>query len=483
MLAEPVGSAEPAGAVLLDSSDHRARLLAVAETDENLVQDDVVQDRGAARFEQLGEQASVGAAAFDEVGDAASPERADRGVDREAAGPPRELGRPVDRIAHALVLRLDEIRRGHGHCGAVCVLVRAERDPRVVRDVQPFMGVGRPGIGPVGTAQQVRRARARPRPRGRTRRRGGTRLRPRSAASAIASKSSNAPVFTSPAWPQTIVGTPPRSGSSSTRIRPWSSAGTTWSELAPIPRSRSARSIVTWRFAPDDDADRGRAGETVGGDVPAGLREHVVPRGRERGDVRHLAAGDVGDRDIRAAARAARRASHARRPRRPRRRARRRRGPGSDPRPRSASRRRARRAPPRRSRSRSSGPRPSRRAPARPPRRASRQPRRRRSRPPGAAHRAPRSAPRHSPRRGSGRSPSVSMKSAAWSAVRCRSSRSFIAATVPAKLVAACRAGSRSPESASSSSRWSTSTPPSASTPACSAFPWFCAGRTARRSG
>ena len=48
----------------------------------------------------------------------------------------------------------------------------------------------------------------------------------------------------------------------------------------------------------DDHADRRRAGETVGFDVPADLREHVVARSGERGDVSHLAAGDEPDRDV-----------------------------------------------------------------------------------------------------------------------------------------------------------------------------------------
>jgi len=74
-----------------------------------------------------------------------------------------------------------------------------------------------------------------------------------SAASAIAARSSQAPVLTLPACPLTIVGASERestSGRSSARIRPWPSAGTVSICSEPSPRNRSARSTVTCRSSP-----------------------------------------------------------------------------------------------------------------------------------------------------------------------------------------------------------------------------------------
>ena len=218
MLSVPVGAAEPARAVLLHARDRLTRALAVADSYEHLVEDDVVQHRRAAGFERFREPARVRAAALDHLRDARAAERADRRVDREAARAARELRRPVDLVALALVVRLHEIRRGHAHRRAVRLGMRAEREPGVVRDVQPLVAVGRPRVRALAAAQQVaelRRSRG-PEPEG------AVDVEPRAASaatSAIASRSSKAPVFTSPAWPQTIVGPSP-SRSSSTRIRP-----------------------------------------------------------------------------------------------------------------------------------------------------------------------------------------------------------------------------------------------------------------------
>ena len=49
-------------------------------------------------------------------------------------------------------------------------------------------------------------------------------------------------------------------------------------------------------LAADEDANRRRAGQAVAVDVPAGFGEHVLAGGRERGDVRHLAAGHERER-------------------------------------------------------------------------------------------------------------------------------------------------------------------------------------------
>ena len=74
-----------------------------------------------------------------------------------------------------------------------------------------------------------------------------------SQASAISPSGSTAPVFTFPAWAQTIVGPLPSARaarSASARIRPSPSAGTGSSAAVPSPSSRSERSIVTCRSPP-----------------------------------------------------------------------------------------------------------------------------------------------------------------------------------------------------------------------------------------
>src|SRR5581483_2717179 len=80
------------------------------------------------------------------------------------------------------------------------------------------------------------------------------------AAAAISAKESNAPVFTSPAWAQTIAGPPPSASASlsaSACIRPWSSTSTRSTEPVPSPISRRARYSVECAFAPARTRIRG----------------------------------------------------------------------------------------------------------------------------------------------------------------------------------------------------------------------------------
>ena len=100
-----------------------------------------------------------------------------------------------------------------------------------------------------------------------------------------------APVFTSPAWAQTIVGPPVaerRRAARRRRIRPWSSACD-----APMRRAepeQPQRAVDGARAAARRRArgSRGAPAEPVALDVPADRVEHVVARRRERGHVRHL---------------------------------------------------------------------------------------------------------------------------------------------------------------------------------------------------
>ena len=96
------------------------------------------------------------AAALDQLDQPAAAERAQRGVDREAARAARELGHPVDLVAHPLrALVLDQVRGRDRHRRAVRLGVLAEDDPRVVGHVQPLVRVGRPRVGALEARDEV----------------------------------------------------------------------------------------------------------------------------------------------------------------------------------------------------------------------------------------------------------------------------------------------------------------------------------------
>ena len=179
-------------------------------------------------------------------------ERADRGPGGQRAGAARELGAVAHRVALGLaadgeirggVLHRRRVHRRDGRrsrsrsrtgrsatCGRRSPTSRRRRDP----------GRGARGAGS-------------PRPRGRTRRRRGPRRRAR--ARRRRSSRGRRTRRCSPRRPgrrrSSAPSAPARtSSSSSARILPWSSTGTTCSWARPIPSSRSARVSVTWRFSP-----------------------------------------------------------------------------------------------------------------------------------------------------------------------------------------------------------------------------------------
>ena len=111
-----------------------------------------------------GEPRGEVAAALDELGDPAAAELADRRVDREPAGAAGELRRPVQLVARAALVGVDQVVGVDGGRAAVRLRAGAEHDPAVVGNVQPFVPVGRPRVRPLGAVDQVREARARRRP-------------------------------------------------------------------------------------------------------------------------------------------------------------------------------------------------------------------------------------------------------------------------------------------------------------------------------
>ena len=167
--------------------------------------------------------------------------------------------------------------------------------PAVVRDVEPLVRVGRPRVGALDAGGRWPQRRATPRPTGRTRRRRAATRRPLARRRRSPSIGSNAPVFTLPAWAQTIVGpSPPASAARS--------ASATHAALVvgrhdcdaavPRPRKRSARSIGAVPLRAGDDADRAARRSARRARRPSRRAASTWCRAAARPvDVRHLAAG------------------------------------------------------------------------------------------------------------------------------------------------------------------------------------------------
>ena len=233
----------------------------------------------------------------DQVGHAGPAERAQRRPHRHAAGPPRQLGHLVQRVA---LVR----RRARGSSpaspNARCAAATGSRDDRdaaVVRRVERLVRVGGPRVGPLDAVDAGAAATATPPPTARTRRRrapthragapgrctrrtGRTR---RSAGCPPAARRSSA-----------RRRRPGRRRRASGRIRPWSSAGD---------RGRRAEAEVAQRQVDGGvpvlaDAARGPGEPPVRPspvEVPAGPGEHLLPAGGQAGEVGHRGAGDEPD--------------------------------------------------------------------------------------------------------------------------------------------------------------------------------------------
>ena len=278
-------------------------LVVVAEADEHLVEHDVVEDLDAlgSAPSSSAKRAGVVAAALDELGDRPCGRASAARRRREAARAARELrvssppGRARRRARPAQVAgaRRDiaarcasgcaqnAIPESYGTFSHLCASVAHESarstpatrwrkrglargpEPERAVDVQPGAGALR-RVGDL--VERVERAGvdvARP-----ARRRSSARRR-RSA----------------------------RRASASARIRPCSSAATR--SICAVPMPEEAQRAVDRDVPLARRRGRGAAARPGGRRVrvPAGRREHVVPRGGERGHVRHLAAGDEAGRD------------------------------------------------------------------------------------------------------------------------------------------------------------------------------------------
>ena len=159
----PICSSEPARAVGLDAADDLTRrLVVVAEADEHLVEDDVVQDldarlRAEEHLRRLARGRSSG-----------------RRARRRRCGPaseaqPRLRSRVLaattrDPVGGAAAVGALEVARRDGHRVAVRLRVAAEDDAAVVRDVQPLVRIRRPRVCALAAHCEMPEARARARP-------------------------------------------------------------------------------------------------------------------------------------------------------------------------------------------------------------------------------------------------------------------------------------------------------------------------------
>ena len=101
-----------------------------------------------------GEQRRVLAAAVDQVGEPAAAELAQRGVDREPARAARGLRRVLVVVA---VIGVDQVGGRDAHRALVRGAVCDDRQPAVVRDVEPLVGVGGPRVRALDARTSARR--------------------------------------------------------------------------------------------------------------------------------------------------------------------------------------------------------------------------------------------------------------------------------------------------------------------------------------
>ena len=153
LAALPAGSAAPAVARFLERCDHSPCALVVAERDNDLVQDDIVQDFDASQRELVREPAGLIAVTVDQFGEPASAELPQRRPDIDAARAARAVRREIDGVT---MLAEQEVVAGDGHRGPKALGLAHKGDAGVVRHVEPLVRVGRKGIGGLESGHQMR---------------------------------------------------------------------------------------------------------------------------------------------------------------------------------------------------------------------------------------------------------------------------------------------------------------------------------------
>ena len=114
------GAARPGLAALLDGTEDSVGRRVVLESDQHLVQDDVVQDLASRQpGEPVGKRARSAATALDEIRHTGATERAKCRVDREPSRAPRVLGGEVERISRGTSVGVHEVRGSDTEGGLV----------------------------------------------------------------------------------------------------------------------------------------------------------------------------------------------------------------------------------------------------------------------------------------------------------------------------------------------------------------------------
>ena len=287
----------------------RSVALGVAERDEHLVQHDVVQHLVARGAQPVGEARA-------RAGRCARPGRRALRA-RASAAPPRPRRRARAATARACTAQGSRARAlpaGSRRVTAIAARsargVAHEREAAVVGHVEPLVRVGGPRVGALDARREVG---ARRRGRGPQAERAvdvhpgarAVRARRRSP------RGSKAPVFTLPAWRQTIVGLVERAAARRRASAPAPSTGTRTTRSRPSPSRPSALSTLTCDLVARRRRAIGGAPNRPSASTSQPARASSAWRAAaSAGEVRHRRAGDEAAAAVRRAG-AARRAASA----------------------------------------------------------------------------------------------------------------------------------------------------------------------------
>ncbi len=293
---EPDIHAVPSASSRRVTSWVRSSLPKLAHTWEknDVVLDGSAVDPGDAR----GEAGGVPAVAVDEGRQAGAAEGAHDRPDGDAAGAAGDFGDELERVARRVP---DQVLPVHPHGGAQRGTVPDDRDSAVVGDVEGLVRVGGPRIGCLIAGDEV------PGPRGRRR---------EQAERAVDMHPGAVPASGLDRGTEGVE----RTGMDVARLQDHDRRAGAAGRPGPRRQRRferigidaalvvggddfgRAEAEVTQRqvdgvvpFRADEHPDPRRPGQPVGGDLPACLVQHRVPRGGQAGEVGHRGAGDEAD--------------------------------------------------------------------------------------------------------------------------------------------------------------------------------------------
>ena len=276
----------PARALALHAGNHLARALGAAEGHQHLVQHDVVEYGKALARQARGERFREPAGTLDEILESRAPELAQR-------RPHFDTARAARKVRSVLVgnarLTLGEIGGSDGERRAQRIRVARQHQAAVIGNVQPLVGIGRPGVGVFDAPGEVRARRSSGGPESE----GTIDVYPRPAAADVLANLGDGIEGTG----IHIAGLHAHDGALGDwrhllpEHAPLSVAGHARDPLAPETDHREGLLHARVHFLADHDGDRRRAKQALGLDVPAGACQQGVARGRERREVRGRGAG------------------------------------------------------------------------------------------------------------------------------------------------------------------------------------------------